>query len=614
VYTADRANVNGNNLNTSTVRQVRDSAMHAVHFYEDDGLFLDSLSEFVGAALGAGRACAVIATGPHRSALTERLRSHGIDVPFAVAMTRLISLDAAETLAQFMVNGHADPRRFNAVIEPELLRARKALRGRSTSVVAFGEMVALLWEEGQYEAAMEVERLWDDLAQRHAFSLRCAYPIGLFTDQAQYDLFRRVCSSHHQVISAESHSAPDNDNDRHRMISSVQQKAWTMQAVMRGREEEIARLKQVEALLQRSEEFARSIVECSVDCIKVLDLEGRLEYMSQPGVRAFEIEDSATLLGRRWVDFWDTEDKLRAEAAVETALAGGVASFTGQLVTPSGTRKWWDVRITPSLDAEGHVERLIAVSRDISELRAAQQAAIESERQAGAGRMAATIAHEINNPLEAVTNFIFLAMGVERLPQEAAQHLQMADRELARAGQITRQMLSFYRGSSKPRWVRVADMVHDVVNMYNRKLRSRHLTASFSVDPTLEVYGNEGELRQVLLNLTANAAEASSPGGRLWFRAHRTSNWKGVGKGLRITVADNGSGMPAEIQKRIFVPFFTTKAGTGTGIGLWVTKCLVEQQGGYVHFRSSQGEKQGTVMSLFLPIAQNATEAIAEVA
>ena len=228
--------------------------------------------------------------------------------------------------------------------------------------------------------------------------------------------------------------------------------------------------------------------------------------------------------------------------------------------------------------------------------------------------MAATIAHEINNPLEAVTNFIFLAMGVEGLPEVAGQHLQMADRELARAAQITRQMLSFYRGSSKTRWVRVADLVHDVVNMYNRKLRSRNLTSSISIDPTLEVYANEGELRQVLLNLTANAADASSPGGRLWFRARRTSNWKGTGEGLRITVADNGSGMPPEVQRRIFVPFFTTKAGTGTGIGLWVTKCLVEQQGGYVHFRSSQGKKQGTVMSLFLPSARNTTEVIAKVA
>ena len=228
--------------------------------------------------------------------------------------------------------------------------------------------------------------------------------------------------------------------------------------------------------------------------------------------------------------------------------------------------------------------------------------------------MAATIAHEINNPLEAVTNFIFLALGVEGLPDVAASYLQSADRELSRAAQITRQMLSFYRGNSKSRWVPVSELLHDVVTMYSRKLLAKQLTTSILADPSLQVHAKDGELRQVLVNLTANAIDASHAGGQIWFRVHRTTNWKGEGDGLRITVADNGSGMPPEVRRRIFVPFFTTKGGTGTGIGLWVTKCLVEQQGGSVHCRSRQGKQSGTVMSLFLPGARYVAEAIAEVA
>jgi signal transduction histidine kinase len=331
-------------------------------------------------------------------------------------------------------------------------------------------------------------------------------------------------------------------------------------------------------------------------------------------MRALEIEDAAALLGRRWVEFWDQEDRPRAEAAVAAALNGGVGSFTGESVTPRGIRKWWNVKISPALDAEGRVERLIAISRDITELRAAQQSAIESERQAGAGRMAATIAHEVNNPLEAVTNFIFLAMSTVGLPPDARMHLQMADRELARAGQITRQMLSFYRGDSKTRWLAVSNVIHDVVTMYNRKLRNKQLTTAISIDPGLEVYAKDGELRQVLLNLTANAVDASLPGGKLWFRARRVTNWQGEGDGIRITVADNGSGIPQQVQRRLFAPFFTTKTGTGTGIGLWVTKCLIEQHGGRVRFRSSQGRKRGTVMTLFLPHTRKATQTIADVA
>jgi len=247
-------------------------------------------------------------------------------------------------------------------------------------------------------------------------------------------------------------------------------------------------------------------------------------------------------------------------------------------------------------------------------LRTAQKAAFESERLAGAGRLAATIAHEINNPLEAVTNFIFLAMGVDGLPDDARRYLQMADRELARAGQITRQMLGFYRNSAVPRWASVSELIHDVVTMYGRKLRTKQLNTSISIDPALQVYGKDGELRQILLNLTANAVDASYPGGKLWFRARRVTNLKGSGDGVRITLADNGTGMPPEVQRRIFLPFFTTKGGTGTGIGLWVTKCLVEQQGGSVHFRSSQGAKRGTVMSLFFPAARLASGPISEVA
>jgi PAS domain S-box-containing protein len=606
--------LNSNHLHASQGRQAAASTIHSVHFYEDDSLFVGSVSEFVGAALGAGGACIVIATHPHRTGLAERLKDQGIDVTFANAMNRLISLDASETLARFMIDGHPDEERFIAAIEPELLRARKALRDKSTSVVAFGEMVALLWQEGKYEAAIELETLWDRLAQRHVFSLRCAYPISLFTDQAQYDLFRRVCVAHHQVIPAESYTSLDNEDDRNRMISSLQQQAWTMQAVMKDREQDMARLKQVEAQLQRTEEFAKNVVECSVDCIKVIDLEGRLAYMSRPGMRALEIDDATTLLGRRWVGLWEEEDRPRAQAALTAALNGGIGSFTGESVTPRGIRKWWDVKISPALDAEGRVERLIAISRDITELRAAQLSAIESERQAGAGRMAATIAHEVNNPLEAVTNFIFLAMSTEGLPPDARMHLQMADRELARVAQITRQMLGFYRGDSKTRWVAVANLVHDIVTMYNRKLRNKQLTTAISIDPRLEVYAKDGELRQVLLNLTANAVDASRPGGKLWFRARRVTNWKGDGDCIRITVADNGSGIPHDVQRRLFAPFFTTKTGTGTGIGLWVTKCLIEQHGGRVRFRSSQGRKRGTVMTLFFPHTRQTTQTIADVA
>jgi signal transduction histidine kinase len=294
------------------------------------------------------------------------------------------------------------------------------------------------------------------------------------------------------------------------------------------------------------------------------------------------------------------------------AAAGGVGSFQGECSTRSGARKWWDVKIAPARDADGRIDRLIAVSRDLTELRMAQSAAIHAEKLATAGRMAASIAHEINNPLEAVTNFIFLAQAAEGVPDEVRRYLDLADRELTRVAHIARQTLGFYRSTSVNRWLTVTDLVRDALIIYERRLRNKDLSVEVSVDPDLQIYGKDGELRQALLNLVANAIDACHSGGRIWIRAQKNKNWtNGAEGGIRFTMADNGVGIPQEIQPRIFLPFFTTKTDVGTGIGLWVTKCLIEQRGGYVRFRSRQGDRGGTVMSFFLPELQPASEAAA---
>jgi signal transduction histidine kinase len=141
------------------------------------------------------------------------------------------------------------------------------------------------------------------------------------------------------------------------------------------------------------------------------------------------------------------------------------------------------------------------------------------------------------------------------------------------------------------------------VTLYERKLRYKRLETEIEVDAELKLHLKHGELKQALSNLIANAIDASSEGGKLWLRARANKNWtNGLEKGIRITLADNGSGMSPDVQRRIFVPFFTTKRDVGTGIGLWVTKKLIEQQGGYLRFRSKQGQGAGTVMSVFLPL------------
>jgi signal transduction histidine kinase len=326
--------------------------------------------------------------------------------------------------------------------------------------------------------------------------------------------------------------------------------------------------------------------------------------MNTPGQKALEIEDISLFLGRRWVGFWSEEDQPRAEAALAAARAGGTGSFQGECPTLSGVAKSWDVKLTQVLGDGGQIERLIAVSRDITELKKAQTAVLQAEKLAAIGRMAATIAHEINNPLESVTNFIYLAKTAEDVPKEISGYLEIADQELARVAQIAQRTLGFYRDPAIPRWIGVADLINDVMAVYESKLRNKRLKVEISADRDLMLCTKQGEFKQALANLVANAIDASSEGGTLWLRAQSTRNWtNGMAPGVRVALADNGSGMTPQVQQQIFVPFFTTKADVGTGIGLWVTKSLIEKLGGYLRFRSRHGENGGTVMSFYLPRA-----------
>ncbi len=599
----------GESVHGAQGRAALSPRLHSVHFYESESVFLDNLSEFVGSALGAGGAAVVIATAGHLDGLSGRLKSSGINTQLATQTNRLLAMNAEQTLARFMVGGWPDEGRFFNTIEPELLRAAKTLPRKSAPVVAFSEMVALLWESNRHDAAVRLEQLWTEVARRHCFSLRCAYPLECFAHDSQSEAYRRVCSEHTDVFPAESYKALCTDDERLRMVSALQQKAATLKGAVKERELQVAQRMQVEDKLRRSEEFTSTVIENSIDCVMVLDLEGRLKYLSPPGQRALEIVDPGAFLGRRWVEFWQQEDRRRAEAALGVALRGGVGSFRGECATAGGTVKSWDVKITPAIGGEGEVERLIAISRDITELKDAQRAAIQAEKLAATGRLAATIAHEINNPLEAVTNFIYLARTCQDLPEDVSRHLEIADRELGRVAQIAQQTLGFYRDNSKQNWTRVAEVIREVMMIYERKVRNKGLETKISADPDLSIYIKQGELRQALSNLIANAIDASADGGKVWLRAHAARNWAGgMGKGVRFTIADNGTGMAPEVQRRIFVPFFTTKADVGTGIGLWVTKSLIEQQGGFMRFRSRQGEKCGTVMSFFLPRAQKFKE------
>jgi signal transduction histidine kinase len=238
---------------------------HSVQFYADDGLLLDGLARFVGAALVVGDAAIVIATAAHRQGLARRLAARGLDLDRAAAGGRYVALDAAETLATFMVDDWPDAERFAARIGGVVRQATSAASSDAPRVVAFGEMVALLWAAGAPEAALELERLWNELARTHAFDLHCAYPISLFPRASDADPIARVCAAHTHVTPAEDYTALPDEGERLRAVALLQQKARALEAEVAERrlaqaalEAEVAERRLAQAALERRDAELRA--------------------------------------------------------------------------------------------------------------------------------------------------------------------------------------------------------------------------------------------------------------------------------------------------------------------------------------------------------------------
>ncbi|HEX3985701.1 MAG TPA: hybrid sensor histidine kinase/response regulator [Acidobacteriaceae bacterium] len=227
----------------------------------------------------------------------------------------------------------------------------------------------------------------------------------------------------------------------------------------------------------------------------------------------------------------------------------------------------------------------------------------ENQKLITLGRLAASIAHEINNPLESITNLLYL-LGEERdLTGSARSYLALAQKELGRVGQISRQTLNFSRETTGPVRAKIDELLEEVLSLYSRRTMEKNLRVERQYDCPEEALVYPGEMRQVLSNLITNAVEASSPNGRLRVRVRCTRSWTHSGvRGIRVSVGDNGSGIPLEVQRRLGEPFFTTKGQRGTGLGLWVTRAIVERYGGEMQLRSSvHPRRHGTVFSIFLP-------------
>ncbi len=282
----------------------------------------------------------------------------------------------------------------------------------------------------------------------------------------------------------------------------------------------------------------------------------------------------------------------------------------GELTTRPGEHRYWNVNYFPVYGPDGTVQAITAASLEVTHQKKSEAALIQSEKLAAVGRLASSISHEINNPLEAITNLLFLIALDESLPDPIKLYVQTAQSELTRVSQIVTQTLRFHRQAVKPTSVTAADLVNAVLNLYQGRLTNSGIRVEARYTSETSILCFENDIRQVLNNLIANAIDAMRSGGRLLVRAHDTTDVRrdpDTGAplsrpGVRITIADTGHGMSPEVRARIFEPFYTTKALNGTGLGLWISSGIVTHHQGRLTVRSSQHPTgHGTIFSLFLP-------------
>jgi len=267
--------------------------------------------------------------------------------------------------------------------------------------------------------------------------------------------------------------------------------------------------------------------------------------------------------------------------------------------------RYLDFVYQPKREPDGSVSGIIVLGVDVTDARRSEQILLQSEKLNAVGRLASSIAHEINNPLEAVTNLIYLAQSAA-VNQETRHYLATAEIELRRVSAIANQTLRFHRQSTNPTPVTAAGLIDATLPLYQSRISNAHVKVERRDRARRPVTCLDGEIRQVLSNLIANAVDAlSATERRLLIRSRDSTDWRTGRSGVTLTIADTGSGMSGDTISHVFEPFFTTKGNKGTGLGLWISLEIIDRHRGSLKVKSRQAAHgSGTVFTLFLPCEQ----------
>jgi two-component system sensor kinase FixL len=362
--------------------------------------------------------------------------------------------------------------------------------------------------------------------------------------------------------------------------------------------------KQAEEGLRQNQERLAAIIGSAMDAFITVDKEQRIIVFNAAAAKVFgcPVDDA---IGQSLDRFIPERFREAHRSHMQRFGSTGATSRTmyspGTLYGRRANGEEFPLEASISQTTISGEKLYTVILRDLTQRKQTEAALMRSEKLATVGRLAATVAHEINNPLEAVTNLLYLAEQNPSLDEPAREHLRMAGAEVARAAHIARQTLSFSKGGMAFSRFRTTDVMESVLAMLERKLHNKEVICEKESSGHVEIWGVENEIRQVFWNLLTNSLDAVSAGGRIRLRVFPSRRDGGV-PGVRMTVADNGSGISADHLPHLFEPFFTTKP-TGNGLGLWITSEIVKKHGGSIRVRSRNGggKRTGTVFSVFLP-------------
>jgi PAS domain S-box-containing protein len=343
-----------------------------------------------------------------------------------------------------------------------------------------------------------------------------------------------------------------------------------------------------------------AIVESSDDAILSKNLDGTITSWNSGAERIFGYKASE-IVGRSILQLIPEELQSEEREILARLRAGErIEHYETVRVRKDGERLELSLTISPIKNEAGVTVGASKVARDVSERRKMERLLIQSEKLAATGRMAATIAHEINNPLEAVMNLIYLARSSPSVDAEVQSYLTTAEQEIERVSLIARQALGHFRETNSASEFQVNDLLLHVLAVYEPKLLASGVRIDRTLEATRMVRGKRGELTQVFSNLLSNAADAMPDGGVLTLKISEVTGQEV--EGVLVEVGDNGPGVPVELRDRVFEAFFTTKQVRGTGIGLWISRQFIERHGGTLRMETSTEEPtRGTRMRIFLP-------------